>query len=250
MSNEIIPNGYRNEFDLFADINHEKICEYAEYKIGNFSSVPEYLSHRYRVEVKSYEGFIERMVNEARYLEPVDEHLQPLDSEVPNVRTFCSGLMLATTALDVLAGELDVKSSEWRKRWQGARPFVDLGHVKTEDITPRHYIYNGGKMITAGKQAFAELEDPYKDLFHESNYLKHDDSYTEIYQASYGLLTRLGQKVLYSFTVNERLDAAVEEFTQGFSPENELTHLIPKRERRALRRKLRADHHNRHSSSQ
>lgn len=250
MSIEIIPSGYRDEFDLFADINHEKVREYSEYKIGNSSSVADYLNHRYRLEAGVHREFMERMVKEARYLEPVDENLEHMNPEMPNVRTFCSGLMLATTALDTLANELDVKPSDWRKRWQGARPFVDLGHLKTEDITPRHYMYNGGKMITEGKEAFAELEEPYKDLFYTSNFLKDDESYTEIYRASYGLLMRFGQKILYSFSVKERLDAAVSEFTHGFDPESELTHLIPKRERRALRRELRTDYQNRHSSGE
>lgn len=244
MSIEIIPPDYRGEYDLFADVNHDAVRDYTLFRLLDGTDVSSHLQSHYNMTAQKHPDFLRRLIDRGKFLEPVNEELQYIDEEMPNMRLFNAGVALASTALDSLAYEMGVESRRWRQLWTSLPQESDFIHLEASEegeLTHEDCLKIGDRLVANGQRAFEELELPYRDVYNQVSEAYYGTIYgPQIFQSSYGFVMRMGQKVIYSFSAEDRLDQAVEGIVSTSDINRETQYLVSKRERRKLRKQLKA----------
>lgn len=247
MSIEVIPRDFREPYDLFSDVNHDIVRDYTRHRLLSDDEVLTKLQHEYDVNLRRYPDFLKRLIERGKFLEPVNDELEFIDKEMTNMRMFNTGFALACATLDSLAFEMRVDERDWRQRWtelpqESDFPSIDDGREEDEP-TSDDCMKIGNRLLANGQQAYERLPKPYQELFEEV-----EDAYLgamanpQIFRSTYGYVLRFGEKVIYSFSAETRLDDAVEEATSSADVDREIINLISKRERRLLRKKVKAMH--------
>lgn len=242
MSIEVIPRDFREPFDPFADVDHESVGQYAKHRIFGGDGIALNLQAEYEVMVRRHPRFLRRLIERGKFHEDVNSDLEYIDEEMTTLKVFNTGAALACTALDCLAYETGVGADDWRNLWTMMPASSDFVAIDDEgELTSDDCRGIGDYLNARGQLAYEQLETPYKALLEEA-YARYPALTVnpEVFCSAYGYVARFGQKVIYSFTLEARIDAAVKEMMEGADVDREIIHLVSKRERRNLRREVRA----------
>ena len=242
MSIEVIPKDFREPYDPFSEVDHGLVRDYTRYRLLGSGDIVANLQSRYDMNANRFPDFLRRLIERGKFLEPVNDELEFIDKEMTNMRVFNAGVALACTALDSLAYEMSVDGREWRQRWTDLPVESDFPRIEGsgETLSPEDCLKIGDRLIANGQQAYESLEPPYQELFQEAG-----EAYPgaltneQVLRSSYGYVLRFGEKVICSFSLESRLDSAVEEVISKADVDNEIINLVSKRERRNLRKSIR-----------
>jgi hypothetical protein len=241
MSLEKIPAKYLEPFDLYADVDHDTVRDYTLIRLSQNNDVHQNLQFAYDRNTQRYPEYLHRLIERGKFLEPLNDKLEYIDENMSTLRTYSAGIAIASLGLDALAYEMGVDQSEWRAIWVALPEHADSAHLDVVDeySTPEECAQVGRRFMQLGQESYQQLEPPYQQLYDTINDKYGDTvSDSQVLRSSYGFIMRFGQKVIYSFTVEERLDRAVESILSYPIDDSQVKHLLPKRELRRVRRKL------------
>ena len=213
MSLEAIPKEFRQPFDPLQTVDHQRVAEYTLARLEtNPRGVKAELRYLFDYNRTVRPELIERLINIAKYLEPVDDDLMVLDETLTRSRQFSAGSTLALASVANLAYELEVPQLEWRSAWADLPEGIEAPLRIT--ISQQHASQDcyrlGAALMDQGSRNLADLEMPYGAMLRRIEDAHSGEVFVDnVFRASFGFVMGVGRHVLRDIVYDDFVEDEV-----------------------------------------